>query len=186
MAASAPNVVAISDWNTVVSICLKTTCRTSGERSMVTKSLNTRTNVGAGSNNLRGSIDPSIILPLKLFVRGDEYKFWGLWQTDVHLFGTADPEARVFILGTDKLGRDLFTRILYGGRISLSIGLVGVLISFVLGLLIGGASGYFGGTVDEISQRVIDLLRSIPTIPLWMSLSAALPRDWSIDHCAHR
>jgi peptide/nickel transport system permease protein len=124
--------------------------------------------------------DPSIILPLKLFVRGDKYKFWGLWETDIHLFGTADPEARVFILGTDKLGRDLFTRILYGGRISLSIGLVGVLISFVLGLLIGGAAGYFGGTVDEISQRVIDLLRSIPTIPLWMALSAALPRDWPI------
>ena len=115
-----------------------------------------------------------------MLVRGEPYKFWGLWQTDVHLLGTVDPEARVFLLGTDKLGRDLFTRILYGGRISLSIGLVGVLISFVLGLLIGGASGYFGGTLDEIVQRTIDLLRSIPTIPLWMSLSAALPRDWPI------
>jgi peptide/nickel transport system permease protein len=118
------------------------------------------------------------IYPVRLFVRGQPYTMWGMIESDLHFFGVTEPEGTIFIFGTDKLGRDLLTRIFYGSRISLSIGLVGVFLSFVLGLLIGGASGFFGGVVDEIIQRVIELLRSIPTIPLWMSLSAALPRDW--------
>ena len=124
--------------------------------------------------------DQSRIYPVSLFVRGNAYKLWGRFQADLHLFGTRDPEGKVFLFGTDKLGRDLFSRILYGGRISLSIGLVGVFLTFILGLLIGGASGFFGGVVDEGIQRLIELLRSIPTIPLWMALSAALPRDWPV------
>jgi len=118
--------------------------------------------------------------PIRFFVRGGEYEMWGLWEMDLHLFGVDDPEYVVSLLGMDKIGRDLLSRLIYGSRISLSVGLVGVFLSFVLGLLIGGASGFFGGLLDEIIQRVIELLRSIPTIPLWMSLSAALPRDWPI------
>jgi len=126
------------------------------------------------------SEDRTQVYPVRFFVHGQTYKLWNTFETDIHFFGTANPEGHIFLFGTDQLGRDLFSRILYGSRISLSIGLVGVFISFVLGLLIGGFSGFFGGLVDEIIQRSIDLLRSIPTIPLWMSLSAALPRDWPI------
>ena len=86
----------------------------------------------------------------------------------------------VFLFGTDPLGRDLFTRTMYGARVSLSIGLVGVFCSFILGTMLGGISGYFGGIVDIIIQRTIELLISIPTIPLWMTLAAALPRDWPV------
>ncbi|MBN1584690.1 MAG: ABC transporter permease, partial [Anaerolineae bacterium] len=124
--------------------------------------------------------DETQVYPIRLFVRGQAYKMWGAFEGDRHLFGIDAPEGGIFLFGTDKLGRDLLSRILYGSRISLSIGLLGVFLSFVFGLLIGGASGFFGGVVDEIIQRVIELLRSIPTIPLWMSLSAALPRDWPI------
>jgi len=117
-------------------------------------------------------------LDVAFFVRGEPYKFWGLWESDVHLMGTEDPEAPFFLMGTDRLGRDVFTRILYGARISLSIGLMGIALNFILGLLLGGLSGYLGGMVDAIIQRVIDLLISIPTLPLWMGLAAAVPRDW--------
>jgi peptide/nickel transport system permease protein len=116
---------------------------------------------------------------VKLFVRGDPYELWGLFPTDLHLFGTAGEGAMpLFVAGTDGLGRDVLSRIFYGARLSLTVGLVGVALSFVLGLILGGASGYFGGVVDEIVMRVIDLLISLPTIPLWMSLAAALPQDW--------
>ena len=115
-------------------------------------------------------------LTLALFVRGDPYKLWGIFRTDVHFFGTRGGEA--FLLGTDRLGRDMLSRVIHGARISLSIGLLGVFISFVLGCILGGISGYYGGTPDLIVQRAIEFILSIPTIPLWMALSAALPANW--------
>ncbi len=111
------------------------------------------------------------------FVHGDKYNLWNLFEADIHLFGVK--KGTIFLFGTDKLGRDLFSRNIYAARISLSIGLVGVALSFVLGCLLGGISGYFGGTADTIIQRVIEFLIAVPTIPLWMALSAALPRHWS-------
>jgi peptide/nickel transport system permease protein len=122
--------------------------------------------------------DIQAIYPIKFFVHGDEYEFWGLFTTDLHLFGTGNPDVPVFILGSDLIGRDVFSRVIYGARISLTIGLIGIALSFVLGLLLGGISGYFGGVIDEVVMRVIDVMYSLPTIPLWMSLAAALPQDW--------
>jgi peptide/nickel transport system permease protein len=111
---------------------------------------------------------------LQFFVKGEEYKFLGLIPTTRHLFGVEEP-GRLFMLGTDAMGRDMFSRIVLGSQISLSIPLVGVGISFVLGLIIGGISGYFGGWLDSIIQRIIEIIRSFPTLPLWMALSAAIP-----------
>ncbi|HOT93212.1 MAG TPA: ABC transporter permease [Anaerolineae bacterium] len=122
--------------------------------------------------------DTSIIYPIGFFVRGDPYKFWGLFTTDVHLFGTGPENMPLFVLGTDTIGRDVLSRIFYGGRISLSVGLVGIAISFILGLALGGISGFFGGVVDEAIQRSIEVITTLPTIPLWMALAAALPREW--------
>lgn len=122
-------------------------------------------------------VDTNSIHPVRLFVHGDPYKFWGLFPTDVHLFGTTG-DMPIFILGTDSIGRDVLSRIFYGGRISLSVGLVGIAISFILGLILGGISGFFGGVVDEVIQRIIEVLTTLPQIPLWMALAAALPRDW--------
>lgn len=117
---------------------------------------------------------------IKIFVKGESYKMWGLFDSQLHLFGTGDEDVQVFLFGADGIGRDLFSRTIYGAQISLSIGLVGVFVTFILGLFIGGLSGFFGGAIDEIIQRTIDLLISIPKIPFWMVLSAALPRDWSV------
>jgi peptide/nickel transport system permease protein len=114
-----------------------------------------------------------------LFARGEPYKLLGVLNTDIHLIGV-DKGGPLFLLGTDNLGRDLLTRILYGSRVSLSIGLVGVAITFVLGMLIGGVSGYFGGIVDAVIQRSIDMIICIPTLPLWMALAGAMPRDWPV------
>ncbi|MGC9467876.1 MAG: ABC transporter permease [Anaerolineae bacterium] len=123
--------------------------------------------------------DRTTIYPVGFFVRGDPYKFWGLFETDLHLFGTAGNDiAPIFLMGTDQIGRDVFSRIIHGGRISLSVGLVGIAISFILGLLLGGVSGYFGGVIDEVIQRIIEVITTLPTIPLWMALAAALPREW--------
>jgi peptide/nickel transport system permease protein len=122
--------------------------------------------------------DTSQKYPLRFLVHGDTYKFWGLFPADLHLFSAEG--GPVYLFGADSLGADIFSRIFYGARISLSIGLVGVFLSFVFGLIIGGVSGYFGGLVDEIIQRLIDFLISIPTLPFWMGLSAALPRDWPV------
>jgi peptide/nickel transport system permease protein len=120
--------------------------------------------------------------PVHFFVHSHPYKFWGVFETDLHLVGIErDPEdltETFFLLGSDRLGRDQLSRILYGTRISLSIGLVGMTISFLLGIFLGGISGYYGGLADTIVQRIIEFLRSIPTIPLWMALSAALPPAW--------
>lgn len=112
------------------------------------------------------------------FIRNDyEYKLLGLFKTNLHLFDTKEGE--VFIFGTDKFGRDMLARILMGGRVSLSIGLLGVTISILLGSTLGTISGYYGGIIDMIIQRIIEFLKSFPQIPLWMALAAALPPDWS-------
>lgn len=117
--------------------------------------------------------------PLRFFVHGDDYKFWGFLRTDIHLFGVeGDEKAQIFLLGTDNLGRDLFSRMVLAAMVSLSIGLVGVTISFLLGVIIGGISGFFGGMTDTIIQQVILFLISMPQIPLWMGLSAAIPGNW--------
>lgn len=115
---------------------------------------------------------------LRFFCNGDPYEFWGLVSGDFHVI--CQPEdGTMFLLGTDRLGRDMLSRLMYGARISLTVGLIGITISFLLGLSIGGAAGYFGGWVDNIVQRVIETLRSLPDLPLWMALSAALPVTWS-------
>ena len=114
---------------------------------------------------------------LKFFVEGEPYRLLGIINTNIHLVGVDEP-AVYFPFGTDELGRDLYSRTIYAARISLSIGFVSVIISFCLGCLIGGISGYFGGTVDMVIQRVIEFIISIPHIPLWMALSAALPAEW--------
>ncbi len=119
--------------------------------------------------------------PVKLgfFVRGDTYRLWGTIRSDLHFFGPVSDDATMFLWGTDSLGRDLWSRSIYASRISLSIGLVGVCLSFVLGTLFGSLAGYFGGSVDVIISRVIEFLQSIPTVPIWMALGAALPSTWS-------
>ena len=122
--------------------------------------------------------DRSVIHPMRFLVRGEPYRFWGVIDADLHLFDAG--QGRVFLLGTDELGRDLFSRILAGSRVSLTIGLVGVTISFVLGCLLGGISGYFGGVPDLVIQRLIEVFNSIPGIPLWMALSAVIPVNWPI------
>ena len=122
--------------------------------------------------------DRSRIYPLQLFARGSTYELWGLLETDIHLIGVGEG-GTLFLLGTDSMGRDLLTRIAYGARISLTVGLIGVALSFVFGLLIGAISGYYGGWVDNLIQRLIEILRSFPSIPLWMALSASLPSTWS-------
>jgi len=116
--------------------------------------------------------------PLRFFCRGDSYRFWGLVETDIHLFCAADG-GTVFLFGTDRLGRDMLSRIIYGSRISLTIGFLGVTVSFLLGLTIGGAAGYYGGWIDGISQRFIEVVRSVPHVPLWLALSAIMPVTWS-------
>ncbi len=121
--------------------------------------------------------DTSVRFPLRAFVRGHPYRLFGLIRTDVHLLG-AGGDGYLHLFGTDKLGRDVWSRNIHAARISLTIGLAGVALSFVLGCLLGGISGFAGGRVDVVIQRVIELIISIPQIPLWMGLSAALPKKW--------
>ncbi|MCY3898856.1 MAG: ABC transporter permease [Caldilineaceae bacterium] len=123
-------------------------------------------------------IDEEQIVDIGFFVRGEPYKMWGLWESDLHLVGSTDAEVPVYFLGADRMGRDLLSSMIYGTRVSMSIGLLGVFLSFFLGILLGGISGFYGGTTDNLIQRIIEFIRSIPTIPLWMGLAAALPTDW--------
>ena len=122
--------------------------------------------------------DPKKVQKLRFFCSGDEYRFWGMIEMRFHLVCPAQ-NGEFFWFGTDRLGRDMFSRILYGTRISLTVGLIGITISFVLGIVVGGLAGYYGGWTDAIVQRVIECIRSFPELPLWMALSAALPVDWS-------
>jgi len=127
--------------------------------------------------------DPDQKIPVRFFAQGFEYKFLGLFPMTRHLIGVdggRDASKTIFLLGTDVQGRDLWSRLMYGTRISLTIGLVGVTASLILGVVLGGLSGFYGGSIDTLIQRIIEILRSIPTIPLWMGLAAALPREWSI------
>lgn len=122
--------------------------------------------------------DQKDVQPLRFFCHGDKYRFWNLVDGDVHLFCPAK-DGEFFLLGTDRLGRDVFSRILYGARVSLTIGLLGVATSFILGIVIGGMAGYWGGWFDLAVQRIIEVLQSIPSIPLWLAMAAIMPPDWS-------
>lgn len=127
--------------------------------------------------------DPNIKIPVRFFAKGFEYKWLDLIPSNLHLIGVEGAEAgeTLFIMGTDMQGRDLWSRLMYGTRTSLLIGLVSVALSLVLGVMLGGISGYYGGIMDTVIQRVIEILRSVPTIPLWMGLAAALPGSWTIN-----
>jgi peptide/nickel transport system permease protein len=130
--------------------------------------------------SLRRTFEPddSLRVPVDFFVRGREWEVFGLFKTDLHLVGPENSSDPMYLMGADHNGRDLFSRIVYGTRISMSIGLVGVALSFVLGIVLGGISGYFGGWVDMFIQRLIEFIGALPTIPLWMGLAAALPPQW--------
>ncbi|MFS2150096.1 ABC transporter permease [Rhizobium sp. Rhizsp42] len=121
---------------------------------------------------------PDDVQPIRFFCRGDAYKFWGVFDSNLHMVCPAEG-GQMFLLGTDRLGRDVLSRILYGARISLTIGLIGISISFCLGIVIGGLAGYRGGVFDLIVQRLIEVLQSLPSLPLWMALAAIMPVTWS-------
>ena len=123
-------------------------------------------------------LDHNKVQPIRFFCRGDEYKYFGLISGRFHFICPAE-NGTMFLLGTDRLGRDVLSRVIYGGRISLTVGLIGISISFMLGIVLGGLAGYYGGWTDSIVQRAIEVIRSFPELPLWMALSAALPVTWS-------
>lgn len=123
--------------------------------------------------------DESVVVPIGFFVKGPAYKMWGFIPTDRHLIGPAKSTDTMYLLGTDRLGRDLLTRLIYGARISMSIGLLGVCISLCLGVTLGSLAGFYGGPVDAVIARIIEVISSMPTIPLWLGLAAAIPLTWS-------
>ncbi len=117
-------------------------------------------------------------LKIRFFCRGDNYEFWGFIKSDFHLF-CPQKKKPLFLLGADRLGRDVLSRMFYGARISLTIGLIGISISFTLGIIIGGLAGYYGGWIDLVVQRIIEVIQSLPTIPLWLALASIMPVTWS-------
>jgi len=122
--------------------------------------------------------DPTKVQKLRFFCRGDKYKFWGAIDANFHFVCPAE-KGQLHLLGTDEVGKDMFSRLVYGARISLTIGLLGVGTSFILGIFFGGLAGYYGGWIDEGVQRLIEILRCLPHLPLWLALSAILPLNWS-------
>ncbi len=125
-------------------------------------------------------VDETKKVPVRFLTPGFKYSVLGLFETDIHLLGVADPESenRLYLLGTDRLGRDQWSRMMYGTRTSMTVGLFSVILSVLIGILLGGISGYFGGWPDLFIQRLIELLQSLPTIPIWLAMTAALPQDW--------
>jgi peptide/nickel transport system permease protein len=122
--------------------------------------------------------DSSKKVPLDFFVEGEPYTILGIIKSSIHLYGAADPKYPVFLLGSDRQGRDMLSRCIIGSQMSLSIGLLGVFMSLIIGSVLGVSSGYYGGAVDNFMQRMIEVIRSFPTIPLWMALGASLPQHW--------
>jgi peptide/nickel transport system permease protein len=122
--------------------------------------------------------DPGQKIDVGFFVKGTPYRLWGVIEMERRFFGTVDPTQRAYLIGADRLGRDMLSRVVAGTRISMSIGLVGVGMSLVLGIILGGLSGYYGGWIDATVQRVVEFKLAMPTIPIWLGLSAALPMDW--------
>ncbi len=121
-------------------------------------------------------------VPIDFLVKGDTYKILGFIESDIHLFGPRDPDERLHIMGSDQRGRDLFSRIMFGGQVSLSVGIIGVFITIVVGAVIGTLSGYYGGVIDNITQRAIETIRTFPQLPLWMALAAAIPPTWPPEY----
>ena len=122
--------------------------------------------------------DNTQVYPIGLFVKGDPYKIWGLIPWDVHLFGTKEANAPFYLIGADLIGRDVLSRIFYSARVSLTVGLAGMVVALTIGILLGGISGLVGGVVDNLIQRMIEILMSIPTLPVWLALAAVVPIDW--------
>jgi len=122
--------------------------------------------------------DESVKLPIRFFVHDQPYMLLGFIESDLHLYGLEDKKFGAFLLGSDRQGRDVVSRIFLGSQMSLTIGLIGVTLSLLIGSIMGTVSGFYGGTVDNLIQRLIEVIRSFPSIPLWMALSAALPQHW--------
>ncbi|MEE4194239.1 MAG: ABC transporter permease [Anaerolineae bacterium] len=125
------------------------------------------------------SLDEESIIPVGFFVKGDAYKLWGLIPSDIHFIGSKDPTQPFFLMGTDRIGRDIMSRLIYSARISLTVGLVGIALSFFLGITLGGISGLIGGVLDNLIQRAIEILISIPQLPFWLALAAMVPVTWT-------
>lgn len=138
-----------------------------------------RSSMDSETLKLSYQIDTSTKIDLQFFNRGEEYRLWGLIPADLHLIGPVEDNQPMYLLGADRNGRDLFSRIIHGTRVSMSIGLIGVGLAFLLGVTLGGISGYFGGRTDTLIQRVVEFFMAIPVLPLWLGLAAALPEGWS-------